>query len=74
MLERVKKVIAGQAEVEISEIELNNTFEELGIDSLALFELIIALEEEFGIVISDQDAEDIATVGDAVKYIESKCS
>ncbi|MBM3246050.1 MAG: acyl carrier protein, partial [Candidatus Omnitrophica bacterium] len=44
----------------------------LGADSLDTVELVMALEEEFGIEIPDEDAEKIATVGDAVKYIETK--
>ncbi|MBM3246553.1 MAG: acyl carrier protein, partial [Candidatus Omnitrophica bacterium] len=46
----------------------------LGADSLDTVELVMALEEEFGIEIPDEDAEKIATVGDAVKYIEEKAA
>ncbi|MBI3011362.1 MAG: acyl carrier protein [Candidatus Omnitrophica bacterium] len=46
--------------------------EDLGADSLDTVELVMALEEEFGIEIPDEDAEKMASVGDAIKYIESK--
>jgi len=46
--------------------------EDLGADSLDTVELVMALEEEFGIEIPDEDAEKMSSVGDAIKYIESK--
>ena len=48
--------------------------EDLGADSLDTVELVMALEEEFGIEIPDEDAEKMSTVGDAMKYIEEKSS
>ena len=48
--------------------------DDLGADSLDTVELVMALEEEFGIEIPDEDAEKITTVGDAVKYIEEKAA
>ena len=53
-----------------SQITRTSTFEELDIDSLDLVELIMSLEEEFGIEISEEDAEKIRTVGDAQEYIK----
>ena len=72
MLEKLKHVIVEQLGVEESEITLESSFiEDLGADSLDVVELIMALEEEFGIEIPDEDAEKILTVGDALNYIKS---
>jgi acyl carrier protein len=71
-LEKIKKIIVDQLGVEESDIALESSFiEDLGADSLDIVELIMALEEEFGIEIPDNDAEKIATVGDAVDYIKN---
>lgn len=70
VFEKIKKVIVDQLGVEESEIELKTSFEDLGVDSLDLFQIIIELEEEFSIQI--EDAENIKTVEDAVKYVEEK--
>ncbi len=75
VLERVRTIIAEQLGVEESEITPQTSFvEDLNADSLDLVELIMSLEEEFSkegksIEISDEDAEKIATVQDAVNYI-----
>ena len=70
---RVKKVIAEKLGVDEATIKNDASFvEDLGADSLDTVELVMALEEEFGIEIPDEDAEKMATVGDAVKYIEEK--
>jgi acyl carrier protein len=72
-LERLKKVIATQLGVEESKIVMEASFrEDLKADSLDLVELIMAIEEEFGADISDEDAQKIKTVGDAVHYIDDK--
>lgn len=69
--ERVKAIIADQLGVEESEITSEASFvDDLGADSLDTVELVMALEEEFGIEIPDEEAEKIATVKDAVDYIE----
>ncbi len=71
VLEKVKKIIVEQLSAEESEVTPDASFiEDLGADSLDIVELIMALEEEFGVEIPDEDAEKISTVGDAVKYIQ----
>lgn len=76
VFERVQKIIAEQLGVEESEIKPETSFvEDLNADSLDLVELIMSLEEEFSkegknVEISDEDAEKITTVQDAVAYIE----
>jgi len=70
--ERVKKVIVDQLSVDESQVVETASFTtDLGADSLDTVELVMAFEEEFGIEIPDDEAEKIATVKDAVDYIES---
>ena len=70
--EKIKKIIVDQLGVDESEVTMEASFvDDLGADSLDTVELVMALEEEFGIEISDDDAEKIITVGDAIKYIET---
>ena len=69
--ERVKEIIVEQLGVEEDEVLPAAKFiEDLGADSLDTVELIMALEEEFGIEVPDEQAEKLLTVGDVVKYIE----
>jgi len=69
--ERVKKIIVEQLGVNADEVATESAFvEDLGADSLDTVELVMAFEEEFDLEIPDEDAEKIATVGDAVKYID----
>ncbi|MCM0650318.1 acyl carrier protein [Clostridium swellfunianum] len=70
IFEKIKGVIASQLGIEEDEIKLETSFEDLGVDSLDLFQIIIELEEEFGIQI--EEAESIKTVQDAVKYVEER--
>lgn len=71
VFDKVKKIIVEQLSAEESEVTVEASFiEDLGADSLDIVELIMALEEEFGVEIPDEDAEKISTVGDAVKYIQ----
>lgn len=69
---KVKEIIADQLEVAIEKLSMETTFEDIDADSLDIVELVMALEEEFDLEISDQEIENIKTVGDVVKYIESK--
>jgi len=75
LIDDVKEVVVEQLNVSPDEVKEESKFvEDLGADSLDVVELVMALEEKFDIEIPDSDAESIATVGDAVKYIESKNS
>ena len=71
ILDDVKDVVVEQLDVNVEEVKSESKFvEDLGADSLDVVELVMALEEKFDIEIPDDAAEKIATVGDAVKYIE----
>ncbi len=71
ILDDVKEVVAEQLGVNADEIKEDSKFiEDLGADSLDVVELVMALEEKFDIEIPDESAESIATVNDAVKFIE----
>ncbi|MDI6892440.1 MAG: acyl carrier protein [Actinomycetota bacterium] len=75
VFEKVKGIIAEQLGVDEGEISPSTSFvDDLGADSLDIVELVMALEEEFGLEISDEEAEKIGTVGEAVGYIESHLS
>jgi len=68
--QKVKEIVAQQLDVDSSEVKEEAQFiEDLGADSLAIVELVLAFEEQFEIDIPDEDTEKIATVGDAIKYI-----
>ena len=70
LLEKVKAVIVEQLNVDEDDVTEDASFlDDLGADSLDIVELVMALEEEFGISIPDEQAEGIKTVGDAVNYI-----
>jgi len=71
LIDDVKEVVVEQLSVNADEVKEDSKFvEDLGADSLDVVELVMALEEKFDIEIPDADAEKIATVGDALKYIE----
>ena len=73
--DKITEIIVEQLGVKAEEVTPEASFvDDLGADSLDTVELVMALEEEFGIEIPDEDAEKIQTVGDAIKYIEEKCS
>lgn len=72
LFDKVKEVSAEQLNVDAADITPESAFvDDLGADSLDIVELVMALEEEFGISIPDEEAENIRTVGDAVTYITS---
>ncbi len=69
--EKVKEMIIKQLDSKESEVVPEARFiDDLGADSLDIVELIMALEDEYGLEIPDEDAEKIETVGDAIRYIE----
>ncbi len=70
--EKLKKIIAEVLNVDVEEITIETTFvDDLGADSLDIFQIIMGLEEEFDIEIANEEAEKIATVGDAVEQIKN---
>jgi acyl carrier protein len=71
IVERVKKIVCEQLDVEEKDVVPTASFvDDLGADSLDQVELIMAMEEEFDVSISDEEAEKIATVQDAINYIK----
>jgi acyl carrier protein len=69
---RVKEIIVNELGVDAEKVTSEASFvEDLGADSLDTVELVMAFEEEFGIDIPDEDAEQMSTVGEAIKYLES---
>jgi acyl carrier protein len=73
VIERVKKIVVERLEVDAEKVNEKASFiDDLGADSLDLVELVMAFEEEFGIEIPDDVQEQIATVGDAVKFIKER--
>jgi acyl carrier protein len=70
---KVKEIISQQLDVDVAQIKMESQFiDDLGADSLAIVELVLAFEEQFDIDIPDEDTEKIRTVGDAVNYIGSR--
>ena len=70
VFDRIKKVVCEQLGVSEEDVKLETTFEELGADSLDLFQVVIELEEEFDIQL--EDAENMKSIQDAVTYVNSK--
>ena len=72
MLEKVKEIVADSLGAEISTLTEASSFkDDLGADSLDLFEVVMAFEEEFDVEIPSEDLENIDTVGDLINYIEN---
>ena len=70
---KIKKMVADHLGIDEAKVNEESSFiDDLGADSLDTVELVMAFEEEFGSEISDSEAEKILTVGDAIKFIESK--
>ncbi len=71
MFERIKELIAEKVGVDPEEIAMETSFaDDLDADSITLFELVMAIEDEFDIEVDDESIEKIITVGDIVKYLE----
>lgn len=71
--DKLKEVIATVLSVDTKEITLDTTFvEDLGADSLDIYQIVMGIEQEFDIEITEEDAEKIATVGEALKLIKSE--
>ena len=73
MLEKIKEIVADSLGADVESLTAETSFkEDLGADSLDLFELVMAFEEEYGVEIPSEDLEKITTVGDIVEYMKSK--
>ena len=73
LFEKIKKLIAENLEVEESKVTMEASFtQDLGADSLETYELVYAIEEELGIRIPDEKANEFETVGDAYNYLKSQ--
>ncbi|MDD7793277.1 acyl carrier protein [Clostridium sp. 'White wine YQ'] len=70
VFEKIRAIVSEQLAIEEDKVQLETTFEDLGADSLDLFQVIIELEEEFGIQL--ENAENIKSVKDAVDYVTAK--
>ncbi len=71
MFERIKELVAEKVGVEPEDISMETSFtDDLEADSITLFELVMAIEDEFDIEVDDESIEKIKTVGDIVKYLE----
>jgi acyl carrier protein len=73
--QKVRSIIAEQLGVKMEEVTDTASFvDDLGADSLDTVELVMALEEEFGIEIPDEEAEKMTSVGEAIRYVEAKAA
>ena len=73
ILEKIKEILAQQFEVPADSISVEtNIVDDLGADSLDVVELIMSVEDEFGVQISDEDAAQLPTVGKILEYIEAR--
>lgn len=75
MFEKIKEMTVEQLGVDAEQVTLNASFkDDLGADSLDLFELVMAMEEEFGVEIPSEDLEQINTIADVIAYIENRAN
>ena len=72
MLEKMREIIAEQLNCDGETIGLESFKDDLGADSLDLFELVMALEEEYGLEIPAEELSDVETVGDIIEYLKNK--
>ena len=73
--EKIREMIVEQLGVSVEEVVLEASFiDDLGADSLDIVELVMAIEEEFGLEIPDEDAERMQTIQDAISYVEERTS
>ncbi len=73
MLEKIQEIVAEQLSCDVAEVkETTNFKEDLNADSLDLFELVMALEEEYNIEIPSEDLAELNTVEDVMKYLQAK--
>ena len=71
---KIVSIIAEKLHIDVNAVNPQSTLQDLGADSLDMVDIVMKVEEEFGIEINDEDAEKLQTVGDVVKYIEEKAS
>ncbi|MBQ8063922.1 MAG: acyl carrier protein [Clostridia bacterium] len=72
VFETIRKLLADQLDIDEDEITMDSTLlEDLGADSIELVDLVMSIEEEYGIEVPDDATDDIRTVGDAVRYVEN---
>ena len=73
MSEKIKSIIASQLNISEDQVTLEANFkDDLGADSLDLFEMVMSLEDEYGVEIPSEDLEKLLTVGDVVNYLKDK--
>ena len=73
MLEKIKEIVADSLGADVNTLTAETSFkEDLGADSLDLFEMVMALEEEFEVEIPTEDLENIKTIGDVEAYLQSR--
>lgn len=73
MFEKIREMIAENLNIDMNTITEGASFkEDLGVDSLDLFELVMAFEEEYGVSIPSEELENMATVGDVIRYIQEQ--
>ena len=71
MLEKIAEIVKEQLNTDLEITEATSFKDDLGADSLDIFELVMALEEEFGVEIHSEDLENVTTVGDVVNYLKA---